>query len=351
MLRSRLEMKYPAVVINIPGSLVQPGLTRKEAFLTQWDRSGLNERFELIFLENVCTPAEIVQDEHLLALAKKHDTFIQPGLRKALLQVDPTVSLTEEQKKVATTMVETMIDHWWEPLVTILRDLNFSCQDTEAVARVPNSPVGNPEVLAGLLDAVRTKLTRTACTESHIRAYRKLQALGDEVELWSKLHSVTDVSPVGLLLEDDLVILPQVSAQIESMLTCFGRQPPYWYWNTVQLGWSQLHDRPCQLVSVPGAPLITSSNGAYGNTAVLVNLARHAAAKIVDLIEEARSRDACIVANDVILARHCHKRYLAWPRYCGPPIGNHLSVIVGKNMDYTQVCWDPEQVAQIQALQ
>jgi GR25 family glycosyltransferase involved in LPS biosynthesis len=327
-------MKYPAVVINVPGSLVQPGLTRKEAFLAQWERSGLGEQFELTFLENACTPAEIVHDLRLLTLAKKHDTFIQPGLRKALLGFDSSVTLTAEQKAATTVMVEAMITHLWTPLINILIGLNFSCQDKEAIAL--NSLVGNPDVLAGLLDAVRTKLTRTACTESHLRAYRKL-------------HESRHSSSIGLLLEDDLVILPQAATQIEHISKYLSNYQPNW--NTVQMGWSKLEDRPNYLWLCHDAPLATSENNAYGNTAVLLNLAHKGASQIVDLIERHRATESCIVANDVIMAEDRYGRYLAWPRYIGPPIGNHLSVIVGKSMDYTRFCWDPEQVEQIKALQ
>ena len=326
-------MKFSAIVINVPNTLVRPGLTRKDAFTQQWTRSELSKIFELSFLEKVCTPSEIVQTPELMVLAKRHDTFFQPNLRKALLGVSPTDRLSDQQKQQSTDLAEAIIAEHWDKLIEILQKLNFSCRDDDAIKTQAIDTPWTPVILSGLLDAVRTKLTRTACTESHLRAYRKLQQ---------------SEAQVGLLFEDDVVILPQIKGQLNEAIAWLNQHDPDW--NIVQLAWSKLPDRPATILEFEDSPLIASNNGAYGNSAVLVNLTNQSAQKIVDLIETHRSSGQDIVANDVILAEAKLAQYLVKTRYIGPPLGEHSSVIAGKDMDYTKVCWDQPQIDQIKAM-
>jgi hypothetical protein len=315
------------IVINVPGSLLKPGLTRKEAFLNTWHRNSPNVPVE--FLENVCTCAEVVNNPGLLNLARKQDTFIPPPLRKLILGAPASASLSEAGKKQADSKIESIIDSEWERLVGVLKALDFNVRDSDELLReIPISY--NLEFTKHLLDCVRTKITRTACTESHLRVYQKL----DQSEKY-----------LGLLLEDDLCILPGFWQQVEEIFQWLEENRPDW--DIVQLGYSKHEGRAIE--PIEGAPVSLAPLGAYGNTAVLINNDNIAAYKVFIRIKEHRGvalkEGNKLLANDVVIAEYAQlNRYVANVRLVGPPPGNHISVLAGKEMNYDSCCWDPEQL-------
>jgi hypothetical protein len=315
------------IAINVPGSLLQqnPPILRKDDLKAKWKASAISKIAYLTFLDNPCTPAEIVTNPEYLELAKRHDTFYPPPLLKYLMKKD---SLTEEEKAGATILAESEILRNWNFLITTLTGLGFSCQDPAAVAHYDSSQLsGQP--LVWMLDALRTKLTRTACTLSHLRLYRDFDREMSEIEY----------PFAGLLLEDDLVFAPGLDKQIIDIVHWLQRNDSDW--NFVQLGWSKHADRP--VVEIPGSPLSRPVRGVFGNTAVLVNLGNGSQKKLAKLIQAAQLATP-VLANDVILAEGCDREhcYVATQRLVGPPVGQHLSVLAGKAMDYSSVCWDPE---------
>lgn len=329
--------KIAAVVINVPGSMISPELSRLDAFKQQWQSAKLDDIATLKVLDNVCTPTHVLADPTLTSFAKRHDTFILPKLRRRILGVSDTYELTDDEKTEAYKRVQNLISTNWNDLVKILSELDFKCRDIETVRPYAENTIWTPECLSAILDALRTKITRTACTQSHKNAYRYLYECKADA---------------GLLFEDDVVMLPGFKEQIQEILEWLNEHEPYW--NFVQLGWSKLPDRPAELKLVPNAPLSTSSNGAFGNMAVLVNLNCDTAWTIMDRFTSNRYRgdNDEINPNDLVLCK-CVERgilrgYLATTRLVGPPAYAYPSVICGTAMDYTNVCWDPEQIRELQ---
>ncbi len=322
------QMPIKAVVINVPGSLLQinPPVYRKHEFDKNFKKSDLRKLAYADFLDNVCTPKEIVNDPTLIEIAKRHDTFYPPPLLKLLMNKP---SLNPEEKEQAKILAESECLRHWDTVVSILEQaLNFSCRDEEQVRKYDTEQLSG-QLLFYLLDVVRTKLTRTACTVSHSRAY---QAMTEYSQLY--------FSDVALLLEDDVVFCPGIDMQIRDILTWLAAHDPQW--SCVQLGWSK-HPGD-EIIPIDNSPLSRSAKGVVGNTCILVNLTNETPNKIVSLIQK---KQLCtpVVPNDVILAEANDQHwYLATKRLIGPPIGVHNSVLIGKEMDYTSVCWDQEQI-------
>jgi len=316
-----------AIVINVPGSLLKPGLTRKDAFLKTWQNSSPEVPVE--FLQNVCTCAEVVETPTLLSLAKLHGTFIPPPLRKLILGAPASAVLSEAGKTQADKKIEFIIDKEWVRLVSILKALDFNLRDSEN--QLQQLAIGEDlELTKYLLDCVRTKITRTACTESHLRVYEKLHK-SDKY--------------LGLLLEDDLCILPGFWKQVKEIFEWLEENRPDW--DIVQLGYSKHAERPIK--PIEGAPVSLAPLGAYGNTAVLINNDNIAAYKVFLRIKKHRKlalkEGNKLLANDVVIAEYPQlNRYVANVRLIGPPPGNHISVLAGKEMNYDSYCWDPEQL-------
>ena len=340
-----LKEQLNTVCINVPGSLLHAGVERRDAFLNTWNstmKSPGGEVLPVTFLPNPCTPAEIVADAHLTSLAKCHDTFVSPALRKAIVAKQLAhISDPEEAKAKAIRLVELLILEHWDMCVELLKFLEFkNCCGMPATAdfavkhlglqavvypkpgflfylAYPEDQHGN--MLVGLLDALRTKLTRTACTESHCRAYAYLCQQPDKI---------------GLLLEDDLYIDPRFPDQLSYLLPHLKTKA----WDIVQLGYSVHAERPI----VPYNSLLSvAPQGAYGNTAVLVRDPK----TILQLLDAHRQGSGPILANDVVLAEASTlSRFLAAKRLIGPPKGEHLSELVGKAMDYSRFCWSEAEL-------
>lgn len=320
-----------AVVINVPESLLQidPPILRKDQFQKNFKKSNLRKLAYPVFLDNVCTPKQIVNDEALIEIAKRHDTFYPPPLLKLLMQKN--ASLTPEEKEQAKIIAESEVLRHWDYLISTLEALNFSCRDEEQVRKYDTEKLSG-QLLFLLLDVARTKLTRTACTVSHSRAYQAMIPYSDLF-----------FSEVALLLEDDVVFCPGIDQQIRDILIWLAEHDPQW--SCVQLGWSK-HPGD-EIILIDNSPLSRSAKGVVGNTCILVNLINETPSKIVSLI---RRKQLCtpVVPNDVILAEANDEHwYLATKRLVGPPIGVHNSVLIGKEMDYTNVCWDQEQIANL----
>lgn len=329
--------KIAAVVINVPGSMISPYLSRLDTFKQQWEAAKLDDIATLKVLENVCTPTEVLADFELKSFAKHHDTFIQPRLRRRILGVSDAHELTPDDKADANVRVQNLIATNWDDLVKILCKLGFKCRDVENVRPYAERTIWTPEALSEILDALRTKITRTACTESHKRAYRYLNETKADV---------------GLLFEDDVVMLPGFKEQISEIAAWLDEHKPNW--NFVQLGWSKLADRPAELRPIANSLVSKSSNGAFGNMAMLVNLRIDTAWVIMDRFTSNRylGENHEINPNDLVLCK-CVERgvlngYLATTRLVGPPAHAYPSVICGTAMDYTNVCWDPEQIRELQ---
>jgi hypothetical protein len=310
-----------AIVINVPGSKLNGPITRRQAFEVMWKMSGMEKDWKMEFLSNTCTPVEI----HKEKFVKRHDTFVPKPLQQYWLGATHA-SLSLEEKAKAYQLNEDYINANWDTLVLSLLENQLNCAAATAVGKQLNEPPS--EILRLILDTVRTKLTRTACTESHVRAYTELRKSEE---------------PVGLILEDDLTMLPGLCDQI--------RQIQDWLklheieWNLVQLGWSKHSDR--SVMFNPESPIGMPIKGVYGNTALLVNLQNNTPGNVTRLIHVHRRDDAVIKANDVVLAESSLRIFVAKERLVGPPAGNHESVVAGKAMDYDQYCWDPEKMDEV----
>jgi hypothetical protein len=323
-----MNRNLAVVAINVPGSLLQknPPLLRKDALIAEIDN-----RLPLEFLPNVCILTEVSTE--LLHLAKLHDTFVPPPLRKVILGRQPSDNLTDAEKAEGERAVHEFLSlpNNHQRLVAILVRQGFNCQDLNVDCSryewLDNFP-DKLQALGWLLDCVRTKFTRTACTESHIRAYEYLAQKSQ---------------PYGLILEDDLRTLPEFYTQLEEIVKWL--EDNNQEWDFIQLGYSKHDERP--IIPIVGSPLALAPNGAYGNTAVLVNLKAGSASRIAAVLREHRQTalrlQQPILANDVVLAQSQLKRFVAAVRYVGPPLGNHESVLAGKTMNYDQYCWDAEQ--------
>lgn len=323
-----------AIAINVPGSLLKPGILRRTA-LEEVFKVAFPE-VQLNFLQNPCTCEEIADSDALKQLAKRHDTFINPMLCKKFIGVPFIDELTPKQKATAKTEIMDIISRNWEVFLAVLQKINFQ-------------PMSVPEEdhffysqnMIMLLDSTRTMLTRTACTISHQRAYEQLAKAN------------TQKKSVGLILEDDLVMLPKFPSQIESILEWLRENDPDW--DMVQLGYSKHQERPIE--PIKGSPLARAPLGAYGNTAVLVNLLNGAASRIATVLEKHRydviRGRTTMLANDVVLAQtptSFLNRYVAAERFVGPPLGDHISVIAGKTMNYDSCCWDYEQLEELKTM-
>lgn len=311
-----------AIVINVPGSKLNGTVTRRQAFEAMWEMSGMKEDWNMEFLSDVCTPAEL-RDR---TTVRRHDTFIPKALQQYWLGTTST-SLTPEEKTNANDINERYVNDCWKNLVWLLLDHNLNCA---VAARVMVNELA-PEILELVLDTVRTKLTRSACTESHVRAYQEL---------------TNSTEPVGLILEDDLVILPSLRDQIREIRKWL--EAHSMEWDLIQLGWSKHSNRP--VMFKPESPIGVPINGVYGNTALLVNLRTNTPEKVIDLIENHRRFAAVVKANDVVLAESSLRIFVAKDRLVGPPAGNHESVVAGKAMNYDQYCWDPEKLDEVRAV-
>lgn len=318
------------LAINVPNSLLRPGVLRKKALLQNAARFLPN--LTIHFLERVCTSSEVVESVVLRQRAQTHDTFVAPPLCKKVLDAPASAKLTDLQKSLAYAKVAITIWENWDRFLDILQKLNFQCRDLAQVEKFVQGDE-DAQTLSWYLDAVRTMLTRTACTESHRRVY---QAMAKRSE------------SVGLLLEDDLSMLPGIEQQIQDILAWLKIHDPNW--DIVQLGYSKHQGRPID--PIESSPLARATQGAYGNTAVLVNLANSSAQRILDILQDSDDSPSYNTANDVTLAESDKiNRYVATKRLVGPPPGDHLSVLTGTTMNYDSFCWDPEQLEELKSLQ
>lgn len=381
-----LSCKLKIICINVPGSLLHAGVERRTALTQMWSSVMSTEEgaiLHLEFLDNTCTPAEVLSDDRLADIAKRQDTFYPFNLRhevvasllvtkqlredhqtfipfsstgqmmygqakKYILSKDLVGEEKQLQQQWLSKMEEvldSLIQKNWTWLVKILSHLQFKnhrdpvAVDT-AIKELDILSIVYPKsgfvfedykcydhakqylVLEGLLDAVRTKLTRTACTESHIRAYHHLARRDD---------------CYGLVLEDDLFIDPSFPQQLCDVIQHL--EEKQLKWDMVQLGYSIHKARP----NVSFDHLLSKApQGAYGSTAILVRDPR----AVCDLLRESYYISAKAFPNDVVLAlaaaNHIITGFVVAKRKIGPVKDSHLSEIAGSQMDYTECCWDAE---------
>ena len=135
MLTKNINTKLNIVCINVPGSLLEKDLLRKDELLKLWSSimiSNDGAPYPIHFLENVCIPSEIVNDPYLTELAKRHDTFISPSLKKAIItQYFP---FDPESKDKAINLVSKTIIENWDILVEILKFLNFKNSSNDIIS-------------------------------------------------------------------------------------------------------------------------------------------------------------------------------------------------------------------------
>jgi hypothetical protein len=333
-----------AICINIPGSLLQPGIFRYDEFDKIWRSTMKGPNGDYIpvrFLQNPCTPAEIAENPYLTYLAMRHDTFYPPGLKKELMaQYFPDYP-PEVAKGKAIGLAKGIILKNWDILINILKCLEFkNCQSEfkvgcamgqlglfETIAQSGQlfghvfEEESRGRIMVGLLDATRTMLTRTACTESHRRAYEFL--------------SKETTGKLGLILEDDLFIDPRFPDQlVQIMRKLVGENM---VWDILQLGYSIT---PATVILPVDDLFVGTTTGVFGNTAVLVNSPK----RVLQILEEECNGEGEIRANDVVLAKMAMSNRLAKKRYIGPPKTTHLSEVTGLPMDYRVLCYDGEDL-------
>lgn len=306
-----------AVIINVPGSILHTGpvgtIYRKDHIEKMCREMIPNISFE--FLTSVCTIESVLATPNFRAQARLHDSFLSPMVFAFYgLAEFPTVA----QKMAVIDCVEKEVRNDWAAFVS---SFELSIPET-----IPPTPLH--DLLQGY---VRTKIVRTACSQSHIAAYERICQQPCTV-----LY--------GLILEDDVVMLPGFEAQIGELIEVLNTFDPNW--SILRLGYSKHPDRPV-IPCIKMPCLSQAPNGAYGNTALIVNRSNGSDANVAkflkDTFAEAIRTEKTVVANDVVLSAY-PGTYYATKRLVGPP-SEHNSIIAGKLMNYDKYCWDAEQIA------